>query len=138
MRKGHNFEQQIDNVLAYIDSIGGHAHKNYPYRTISGQFIKGEPFDYEVFTANYKAVFDAKECSKESWSLQKKDIVQANNLKKCKNAGLNAYFLINFSGEVKQIDIDKVIEILSYNRKSVKKSECSDWELIDKLKNREV
>ena len=134
MRKGHVFESEIKKVMDYIINLGYHAHKNHPERTVSGKYLEGEPFDWEVFTPKYRAVFDAKECASDTWHMQEKDLRQANNLKKCRNAGLEAYFLINFSGKVKQLNIDKVIEVMSYNRKSFKIDECVDWELMKVIK----
>ena len=44
-RRGYIFENQIKKVCDYVESIGGHAHKNYPERLQDGTYIKGEPFD---------------------------------------------------------------------------------------------
>ncbi len=68
--------------------------------------------------------------------MQKKDIVQANNLKKCKNCGINAYFLIFFEDkEVKQIDIDDVIEVLKSGKKSINKELGKEWEVLKIIKS---
>ena len=89
-----------------------------------------------MFYKEYKAVFDAKECKEENWHMQKKDIVQANNLKKCKNCGINAYFLIFFEDkEVKQIDIDDVIEVLKSGKKSINKELGKEWEVLKIIKS---
>ena len=134
MRKGHKFEQQIQKVLDYINSIGGHAHKNHPERTIDGTYIKGEVFDYEIFLPDYKACFDAKEVATDIWHMAQKDIVQADNLKHCKNTGLEAYFLIYFKNRgVYQIDIDKVIQILEQGKKSISYTSGCEWELLKKI-----
>lgn len=67
--------------------------------------------------------------------MKDKDIKQAENLKHCKNAGLEAYFLICFENkEVKQIDIDDVIEILKTGKKGINKNLGIDWELLEVLK----
>ena len=95
-RRGFIFENQIQKVCDYVEAIGGHAHKNYAERLQDGTYIKGEPFDYEIFLPNYKAVFDAKECKTRKWHMVEKDIKQCDELKKCKNTGLKAYFLICF------------------------------------------
>lgn len=92
--------------------MGFHAHKNQPERTYSGKFIKGEPFDYEIFTDRFKWCFDAKECKSDSWSLTNAKITQVNALKQCKNAGLDAFFLVYFYPVKKLIrfDVDLIIE----------------------------
>ena len=135
MQRGRSFEKQIEKVCEYVEKIGGHAHKNHPKRLQDGTYIKGEPFDYEIFLPNYKCVFDAKECKTDTWHIVKKDILQANELKKCKNTGLNGYFLICFEGkDVRQLDVDIVIDYLKNNRKSIKKDGLPNWELINILK----
>lgn len=136
MQKGREFEKQIEKVIDYINSIGGHAHKNYAKRLEDGTYIQGEPFDYECFIKDYHCVFDAKECQSSIWYMKEKDIKQAENLKHCKNAGLEAYFLIYFEDkEVKQIDIDKVIEVLKNGKKGIKKELGTNWKLLEVLKN---
>lgn len=67
--------------------------------------------------------------------MKDKDIKQAENLKHCKNAGLEAYFLIYFENkEVKQIDIEDVIEVLKTNKKGINKNLGTDWRLLEVLK----
>lgn len=134
-KSGRSFEKQIEKVIGYIEKIGFHGHKNYAERLFDGTYLRGEPFDYEIFYKDYYAVFDAKEVEGDTWHIVKKDIMQANNLKKCKNAGLQAYFLICFDKkDVRQLDVDIVIDNLKNNKKSIKKYGLPTWELIDKLK----
>lgn len=134
-RRGFIFENQIKQVCNFVEAIGGHAHKNHAERLQDGTYIKGEPFDYEIFLPNYKAVFDAKEVATDIWHMAQKDIVQADNLKHCKNTGLEAYFLIYFKNRgVYQIDIDKVIQILEQGKKSISYTLGCEWELLKKIK----
>ncbi|WP_040209842.1 Holliday junction resolvase RecU [Clostridium polynesiense] len=135
MQKGRSFEKQIEKVLAHINSIGGHAHKNHPQRLADGRYIQGESFDYECFLKEYKACFDAKTVQGSTWKIVEKDIKQAENLKHCKNSGLKAYFLICFDGnDVRELDVDIVIETLKRNKKSIKKDGLPKWSLLDILK----
>lgn len=130
-RRGNQFENQIQKVCDYVEAIGGHAHKNHPERTVDGIYKKGEPFDYEIFLPNRHDCFDAKQCDTDTWHVVKKDIRQVNELKKCKNAGCNAYFLICFENkDVRMIDVDTVIEYLKQNKKSIKKGGLPSWDLI--------
>lgn len=135
MQSGRNFEKQIEKVIDYIEKIGFHGHKNYSKRLQDGTYLKGECFDYEIFLPNRHDCFDAKQCETDTWHILKKDIKQTNELKKCKNAGCNAYFLICFEGhDVRMIDVDIVIEYLKNNKKSIKKYGLPEWNLIEKLK----
>jgi len=130
-RRGYKLEHEIDKVIKYIDSTNGFATKLYPNKTIDGIFIAGEPFDYFILLPKYKVAFDAKECAGTTWNMKPKDIKQANNLKKVKNAGLHAYFLILFENkDVRQIDIDEVIEVLKQGKKSISMELGKEWELI--------
>lgn len=130
-RRGYIFENQIKKVCDYVEAIGGHAHKNHAERLQDGTYIKGEPFDYEIFLPNYKAVFDAKECKDREWRMVDKDIRQCNELKKCKNAGFKAYFLICFEGhDVRMIDVDEAIRVLRNGRKTIKAEGNPGWDLI--------
>ena len=121
MQKGHSFEKQIEKIIEYIENLGFHGHKNYAKRLEDGTYIKGESFDYEIFLPNRHDCFDAKQCSTNTWHIKPKDIKQTNELKKCKNAGCNAYFLICFENkDVRMIDVDEVIDALKQNKISIK------------------
>ena len=66
--------------------------------------------------------------------MKPKDIKQAENLKHCKNVGLDAYFLICFeNNEVKQIDVDTIIEVLKTGKKGIKKELGKEWRLLGKI-----
>lgn len=136
MQKGHSFEKQIEKVIDYIEKMGFHGHKNYAKRTNEGIYLQGESFDYEIFMPNRHDCFDAKECKTDTWHIVQKDIKQCNELKKCKNAGCNAYFLICFENKnVRQIDVDIVIDCLKQNKKSIKQYGFPEWKILKELKN---
>ena len=128
---GKQFENQIEKVLQIKTSKKGHYHKNNALRLHSGQYIDGEPFDFEVFLPDYYAVFDAKTLKGDRWQIREKDIKQAYNLLRCKEVGLRAYFLINFNGDVREIDINQVIQTLESGIKHIKKEETNkNWSLL--------
>ena len=132
-RRGFIFENQVKKVCEYVEAIGGHAHKNHAERLQDGTYIKGEPFDYEIFLPNYK------ECKPNKWHMVDKDIRQCDEMKKCKNAGLKAYFLICFEGhDVRMIDVDTAIEILKYGSKTIPAADNPKWDLIEILGGRNL
>lgn len=138
-RRGYQFENKIKQVCEYVEAIGGHAHKNHAERLQDGTYIKGEPFDYEIFLPNYKAVFDAKECKTNKWHMVDKDIRQCDEMKKCKNAGLKAYFLICFEGhDVRMIDVDTAIAALRSGSKTISAADNPKWDLIEILGGRNL
>lgn len=135
MQKGRGFEKQIEKVIDHIEKLGFHGHKNYAKRLEDGTYIAGESFDYEIFLPNRHDCFDAKQCDTDTWHIVKKDVRQVNELKKCKNAGCNAYFLICFENkDVRMIDVDLVINYLMKNIKSIKKYGLPEWNLIQELR----
>lgn len=135
MQKGRSFEKQIEKVIDHIEKLGFHGHKNYAKRLEDGTYIAGESFDYEIFLPNRHDCFDAKQCDTDTWHIVKKDVRQVNELKKCKNAGCNAYFLICFENkDVRMIDVDLVIDYLMKNIKSIKKYGLPEWNLIQELR----
>lgn len=139
MRRGFEFENQIKKVCGYINKSGGFAHKFCPERTADGTYVRGEPFDYMVITNSYKAVFDAKECSGNKWSMRKKDIKQCNELKKCKNAGFSAYFLILADkSRVITADVDEVIGELKKGCKTIHLDSLPEWDLLEKIRTGQV
>lgn len=135
MRKGHSFEHEIDKVLKFADKIGCHCHKNHPNRTVSGEYLEGEPFDYEIFLPYGVDVFDAKEVDGKEWHMKQKDIRQCNELMKCKSDICRAYFLLLFNKQdVVCVDAEDVANVLKGGHKTVKKELGYKWDLIDRLK----
>lgn len=135
-RRGFQFENQIEKVIEYIEAKGYHGHKNYAKRLQDGTYVSGESFDYEIFLPNRHDCFDAKQCKTDTWHIFSKDIKQCNELKKCKNAGCNSYFLICFENkDVRMIDVDDVIETLKHNKKSIKNKNLKQWDLLEVIKN---
>lgn len=129
--KGKSLESQIDRLCDWINEMGYHAHKNHPKRLANGTRVQGEPFDYEILLPNYHACFDAKECHDAAWHMQKKDILQAEHLKHCKNAGCDAFFLIYFfsTNQLLKFDVEKVIQILSRDSKTLHQAEGGEWDI---------
>ena len=135
MVKGRFFEKEIEKVIEYVEKLGFHGHKNNPYRLVDGTYIKGENFDYEIFLPQRHDCFDAKQCTTDTWHILKKDIKQCNELKKCKNANCNAYFLVCFEDkDVRMIDVDVVINHLKKGKKSIKNVDLPEWDLIDAMR----
>lgn len=140
MNKGKSLERQIDSLCAYINALGFHAHKNHPLRTVDGTYIEGEPYDYEIFLTcggkPYHACFDAKECADLTWHMKPKDIKQAEHLKHCKNAGIDAFFLVYFVpiGTLLKIDVDEIIRVLQTGHKAIPSTVGKPWSINDILK----
>lgn len=130
-------ENQVNKLIDYInDNELGFGWKNHPNRNFKGTYIKGEPFDYCVFTKTKNLVFDAKETIKNVLNLQTKDIKQVYNLMKCYNSGCDAFLLIYFISDKKLLrcDVKDIFDILS-DRRYIKQSDCIKFdykEIIEK------
>lgn len=126
----NSFESQINKLIKYIFDIGYFGTKLHPNRNHEGQYIEGEPFDYMIVLPNYKACFDAKMSKGMRWRFEKKDIKQAENLKHCKNASMDAFFLVYFSDYKRMVkyDVDLFLSVLAEGRKHLKITEGEEWD----------
>lgn len=126
----NELETLINHLIAVVEKMGYHGHKNNAERLYDGRYIKGEPYDYDVFLPSVHMCFDAKETMSKNWQIRDKDIRQAHELKKCKNAGCDAFFLIYFYQHMclVRVDVDKVLEVLASGRKHIKFEECEAFE----------
>lgn len=136
--RGKQLESQIDKLIMWIDSIGYHGHKNHPKRLKDGKYIEGEPFDYEIFLPDYKCCFDAKECKSNKWNLENAKVHQIDYLKKCKNSGLDSFFLVYFykSKRLVKFDVDLIIECLENNIHSLCEEQGKEWRELYDFKNK--
>ena len=127
------FENQINKLVDSIIKSGYFGTKLHPHRLHDGTYVDGEPFDYMIALPEYKACFDAKSIHGDSWKFEKKDIKQAANLKHCKNAGLDSFFIVYFFKLRKMIkfDVDVFLNVLAEKRKYLKPDEGTEWREID-------
>lgn len=129
-QRGKYLERQLDCLLDALAARGVHGHKNRAYRTIRGDFIEGEPFDYEIFSRGRLYVFDAKECRGKSWNLKTNaKLSQLNNLCMLANHGADAFFLVYFwdAGKVVKFGADAVKDALCRGVKSLKADDGEVW-----------
>ena len=129
MRKGSSLETKINKLIDHVDGNGYFAQRNHPRRSLDGRFLEGEKFDYIIVTPTQRLAFDAKECHADKWRFTDKEIRQANNLKKCKNSGFEAFFLIYFFTAQKLLafDVDVFAAALKEGRKYLTQDEGSEW-----------
>lgn len=130
MRKGFEFENELNRVSKYLNSVGVHMHKNHANRTNEGVYLEGEPFDYEVISKGKIHCFDAKECATARWSLSNAKLSQVNNLVACARNGAQAYFLVWFkeTNKIIRFDAELVKSALINGKKSLKPEEGLKWE----------
>lgn len=130
-------ENEMNKLIKYINNNNlGFGWKNYPYRNHNGIYISGEPFDYCIFMrkTGYKCCFDCKETIHNRWSIRKKDIVQAINLHKVYEAGVDSFFIILFKKEMdlRFIRITDFLKIKAL-RNYVEPNDCKLWKLMETI-----
>lgn len=129
----NNFEHQINKLIKrLIESNKAIGWKNNPDRLHNGKYIKGELFDYIIFSKQYKCCFDAKETIKLYWQAELKDIKQAKNLLLTKKHGMDSFFLVYFYSTKKYGKLD----IVDFFNKKSKRFTCSDFDFDFKLEMR--
>ena len=130
MRRGFEFENELNRLSKYLNSAGVHMHKNHANRTESGLWLEGEPFDYEVISDGVIHCFDAKECSANRWNLKNAKLNQLNNLLICAKNGAEAYFLVWFKAinQIIRFDASRVQEALINGKKSLTPEEGQKWQ----------
>ena len=130
MRRGHNFEAELDRLSKYLNANGIHMHKNHAKRTEQGVYLEGEPFDYEVFSHGVIHCFDAKECAGSRWNLKNAKLSQLNNLLMCQKNGAQAYFLVWYKERnlIIRFDAELIKEALKSGKKSLTPEDGEQWE----------
>lgn len=138
MRRGHEFEAELNRVSKYLNANGIHMHKNHARRTEQGVYLEGEPFDYEVISGGVIHCFDAKECSGTRWNLSNAKLNQLNNLLVCQKNGAQAYFLVWYRNvnKIIRFDVDLVKQKLAEGKKSLIPEEGKKWEWTELLTSR--
>lgn len=135
MRRGYEFEAELNRVSKYLNTNGIHMHKNHARRTEQGVYLEGEPFDYEVISGGVIHCFDAKECSGNRWNLSNAKPSQLNNLLVCHKNGAQAYFLVWYRKEDKVVrfDAELVRQKIVDGQKSLTSKEGTEWRWIELL-----
>ncbi len=135
MRRGFEFENELNRVSKYLNANGIHMHKNHARRTEQGIYLEGEPFDYEVLNKGKLHCFDAKECSGDRWNLKNAKLSQLNNLLVCRKNGAQAYFLVWFRklNKIIRFDAETVRQALIAGQSSLTPKEGTKWDWTELL-----
>jgi penicillin-binding protein-related factor A (putative recombinase) len=94
--RGKSLEHALNKYITYLESIGVHAHKNHANRSHDGQYLAGEPFDYEIFRDKTLIAFDAKECKSNSFQTANCKLSQIKSLQDIERHGGTVFFLVYF------------------------------------------
>ena len=112
-KPGQALEKAINNQFKGYRNQGIYCENYYPERGPQGQFIGRHDFDFGIFHNSKFYAFDAKESQSEKWKLQNAKEHQINGLKRVKDQGGIAFFLVLFfpNNKLVSMDVDNIIEI---------------------------
>ena len=140
MRRGFEFEAELNRVSKYLNANGIHMHKNHAKRTEQGVYLEGEPFDYEVISGGIIHCFDAKECAGSRWNLKNAKVSQLNNLLVCQKNGAQAYFLVWYRNKnaIIRFDAELIKQKLIDGIKSLTPEDGKSWQWTELLTSKPV
>lgn len=113
--KGKMLEKAIRKLFAAYESYGIHCQQNFPEQLYDGTLINRHGFDFQIFYKGRFIAFDAKECARSVWYLDKAKLHQVKALFDIYSNGGEAFFLVYFTGSKRLIKfrIDIVKNALS-------------------------
>lgn len=119
--RGKNLERAIRKLFESYESRGIHCQQNHPEQLHDGTLVKKHGFDFQILYNGKFYAFDAKECAKSSWPLDKAKIHQVKALFDVYNNGGEAFFLVYFTNEKKLVKfhIHLVKLAIESNKKSL-------------------
>lgn len=119
--RGKNLERAVRKLFDRYESRGIHCQQNHPEQLHDGTLIKRHGFDFQIFYNGKFIAFDAKECSKATWPLDKAKIHQIKALFDVYNNGGEAFFLVYFTNEKKLVKFHvQVVKLaIEANKKSL-------------------
>lgn len=101
--RGKSLERAIRKLFESYESRGIHCQQNHPEQLSDGTWVKRHGFDFQILYNGKFYAFDAKECAKSSWPLDKAKIHQVKALFTVYNNGGESFFLVYFTKEKKLV-----------------------------------
>ena len=77
---------------------GIHCQQNHPEQLHDGTLVRRHGFDFQIFYEGRFLAFDAKECQRGRWPLDKAKLHQLKALTDVESNGGEAFFLVHFTG----------------------------------------
>lgn len=96
--RGKNLERAIRKLFESYQSRGIHCQQNHPEQLHDGTLIARHGFDFQILYHGKFFAFDAKECARQAWPLDKAKMHQLKALLDVAANGGEAFFLVYFTG----------------------------------------
>lgn len=94
--RGKTLEKAIKIFFSVYESRGIHCQQNHPEQLFDGTLVKKHGFDFQIFYENHFYAFDAKECNRKTWPVDKAKMHQLKALLTVEQNGGDAFFLVWF------------------------------------------
>lgn len=119
--RGKSLEKAVKLLFERYESRGIHCQQNHPEQLHDGTLVKRHGFDFQIFYNGKFIAFDAKECARSSWPLDKAKMHQIKALFDVYNNGGEAFFLVYFTKLRKliKLPISTVMKALEVGEKKL-------------------
>ena len=101
--RGRLLESAIRKLFERYEERGIHCQQNHPEQLHDGTLVHRHGFDFQIFYKGRFLAFDAKECQRARWPLDKAKLHQLKALTDVEANGGEAFFLVYFTGKVKLV-----------------------------------
>jgi len=95
--RGRSLERAINRLFESYRSRGIHCQQNHPEQLHDGTLVRKHGFDFQIYYMRRFIAFDAKECARATWPLDKAKMHQLKALLDVEVNGGDAFFLVYFS-----------------------------------------
>lgn len=94
--RGKQLELAVRALFARYAERGIHCQQNHPRQLHDGTLVERHGFDFQIFYRGQFIAFDAKECHRRRWPLDKATLHQLKALLDVEANGGEAFFLVRF------------------------------------------
>ena len=94
--RGKELERAVLKLFERYAERGIHCQQNHPKQLHDGTLVERHGFDFQIFYAGRFIAFDAKECVRRRWPLDKATLHQVKALLDVEANGGEAFFLVRF------------------------------------------
>ena len=95
--RGKALERAVCILFERYAERGIHCQQNHPKQLHDGTLVKRHGFDFQMFYQGQFFAFDAKECHRNRWPLDKATLHQLKALLTVEDNGGEAFFLVHFT-----------------------------------------
>lgn len=95
--RGKNLERAIRRLFESYTSRGIHCQQNHPEQLHDGTLVRRHGFDFQILYQGIFYAFDAKECARRSFPMDKAKLHQLKAMLDVEKQGGTGFFLVYFT-----------------------------------------